>query len=99
MDGALKEEIREPPGPVRALQLSSPLVVGASVDYRDGFVGCIRAFLLNGRPMDLKGYAERGKLVLSHHFVYLPYCVDYKMPRISSQGHKFTLNVTAAFIF
>lgn len=60
VDGSDKSEVREPPGPVRALQLNSPFVLGASVDYRDGFVGCIRALLLNGRPQDLRGYAERG---------------------------------------
>lgn len=39
IDGALKAEVREPPGPVRALHLDSPLVLGASLDYRDGFTG------------------------------------------------------------
>jgi hypothetical protein len=28
VDGALKAEVREPPGPVRALHLTSDLVVG-----------------------------------------------------------------------
>jgi hypothetical protein len=28
LDGALKAEVREPPGPVRALHLDSPLVLG-----------------------------------------------------------------------
>ncbi|XP_049770774.1 neurexin-4 isoform X2 [Schistocerca cancellata] len=60
VDGALKAEVREPPGPVRALHLTSDLVVGASVDYRDGFTGCIRALLLNGQRVDLRSYAEKG---------------------------------------
>ncbi|XP_071445509.1 neurexin-4 isoform X1 [Hetaerina americana] len=60
VDGALKAEVREPPGPVRALHLTSDLVVGASVEYRDGYVGCIRALLLNGQLADLKSYATRG---------------------------------------
>ena len=60
MDGALKAEVKEPPGPVRALHLTSPLVLGASVDYRDGYVGCIRAMLLNGQLQDLKRYAQLG---------------------------------------
>ncbi|KXJ83042.1 hypothetical protein RP20_CCG009654 [Aedes albopictus] len=59
VDGSIRAEVREPPGPVRALYLTSELVVGASIDYRDGFVGCIRAFLLNGNHVDLRGYAER----------------------------------------
>lgn len=60
VDGALKAEVREPPGPVRALFLNSDLVIGATTDYRDGFVGCVRALLLNGQLVDLKSYANRG---------------------------------------
>lgn len=60
VDGALKAEVREPPGPVRALHLTSDLFVGASVDYRDGYVGCIRALLLNGQLVDLRSHAKRG---------------------------------------
>lgn len=60
IDGALKSEVRPPVGPVRALYLTSPLVIGASVDYTDGFTGCIRALLLNGQLVDLRGYARRG---------------------------------------
>ena len=33
---------------------------GATVDYRDGYVGCIRALLLNGQLIDLRSHAERG---------------------------------------
>ncbi|XP_055376798.1 neurexin-4 isoform X1 [Condylostylus longicornis] len=60
VDGSLKAEVREPPGPVRALYLTSKLIVGASTDYRDGYVGCIRALLLNGKMVDLKSYASSG---------------------------------------
>ncbi|XP_072742598.1 neurexin-4 isoform X2 [Anoplolepis gracilipes] len=60
IDGALKNQVPEPPGPVRALHLTSELVVGAATDYRDGFVGCIRALLLNGQLQDLRSYARRG---------------------------------------
>ncbi|XP_047345060.1 neurexin-4 isoform X2 [Vespa velutina] len=60
IDGALKNEVREPPGPVRALHLTSDLVIGATVDYRDGFVGCVRALLLNGQLQDIRSYARRG---------------------------------------
>ncbi|XP_065089213.1 neurexin-4 isoform X1 [Ochlerotatus camptorhynchus] len=59
VDGSIRAEVREPPGPVRALYLTSELVLGASIDYRDGFVGCLRAFLLNGNHVDLRSYAER----------------------------------------
>nr|NVI76541.1 neurexin IV [Cucujiformia] len=60
VDGALKAEIREPPGPVRALHLTSELVIGATTDYRDGFTGCIRALLINGQHIDLRSYARNG---------------------------------------
>lgn len=60
VDGAQKAEVREPAGPVRALHLDTHLVVGATVDYRDGYVGCIRALLLNGELVDLTGRAKRG---------------------------------------
>ncbi|XP_031832226.1 neurexin-4 isoform X3 [Nomia melanderi] len=60
VDGALKNEVREPPGPVRALHLTSDLVVGATTDYRDGYVGCIRALLLNGQLQDLRSFARQG---------------------------------------
>uniref|UniRef100_A0A6B2EGY6 Putative neurexin iv n=1 Tax=Phlebotomus kandelakii TaxID=1109342 RepID=A0A6B2EGY6_9DIPT len=60
VDGALKAEVREPPGPVRAIYLTSELVIGASYDYRDGYVGCIRALLLNGELVDLKYHANKG---------------------------------------
>ncbi|KYM97578.1 PREDICTED: neurexin-4 [Cyphomyrmex costatus] len=60
IDGAMKNEVREPPGPVRALHLTSDFVVGSTIDYKDGFVGCIRALLLNGQLQDLRGYARRG---------------------------------------
>ncbi|XP_032688940.1 neurexin-4 isoform X2 [Odontomachus brunneus] len=60
IDGALKNQVREPPGPVRAIHLTSDFVVGATTDYRDGFVGCIRSLLLNGQLQDLRSYARRG---------------------------------------
>ncbi|XP_060801715.1 neurexin-4 [Amyelois transitella] len=60
VDGALKNEIRTARAPVRALQLQAPLVLGAALDRSDGFVGCLRALLLNGRAADLRGLARRG---------------------------------------
>lgn len=60
VDGALKSVIREPPGPIRAMNLTSPLVVGATVDYRDGFVGCMRGLMVNGRHLDMRAAALLG---------------------------------------
>lgn len=36
------------------------LPLGADTDYRNGFTGCIRSLLLNGRHIDLRSYAEKG---------------------------------------
>jgi hypothetical protein len=40
------------------------------VDYRDGYVGCIRALLLNGQLVDLLGYAERGRGLYGMYYCY-----------------------------
>lgn len=34
-------------------QFTSPLVVGASVDYKDGYVGCMSSLQVNGETLDL----------------------------------------------
>ena len=60
IDGAMKAEVSEPPGPVRALHLTSKFVLGASSDYKDGFTGCIRAFQMNGKLVDLRSIARHG---------------------------------------
>lgn len=65
VDGALKNEIRAAKEPARALQLTTGLVLGAALDHKDGFVGCMRALLLNGRPVDLRSYARRGMYGIS----------------------------------
>ena len=35
---------------------------GAGVDYRDGIVGCMRALMVNGNVMDMRGMVERGEV-------------------------------------
>ncbi len=35
---------------------------GAAVDYKDGFVGCMRALMVNGKVMDMRGMVERGEV-------------------------------------
>ncbi|KAL1514303.1 hypothetical protein ABEB36_003581 [Hypothenemus hampei] len=59
VDGSQKAQVREPPGPVRAIHLTSDLVIGASTDYRDGFTGCMRALLINGKHINLRDYARK----------------------------------------
>ncbi|KAK7023363.1 putative band 4.1 ues' binding motif [Halocaridina rubra] len=53
IDGGRKAVVREPSGPVRAIHLDSDFVVGATVDYPDGYVGCMHALMLNGVLQDL----------------------------------------------
>ncbi|XP_066260020.1 neurexin-4 isoform X2 [Euwallacea similis] len=60
VDGSQKAQVREPPGPVRAIHLTSALVIGASTDYRDGFTGCMRALLINGKHVNLREFAHKG---------------------------------------
>lgn len=53
------------------------IFTGASVDYRDGYTGCIRALLLNGKHVDLKSYADRGlygKSIIS--YIYFNLCFN-----------------------
>ncbi|XP_060068811.1 neurexin-4-like [Ylistrum balloti] len=44
----------------RALDLMGYLVVGATVEDKNGFVGCIRGLRVNGVLQDLRGLVERG---------------------------------------
>ncbi|XP_050545470.1 neurexin-4 isoform X2 [Daktulosphaira vitifoliae] len=60
VNGALRQSVKEPPGPVRAIHLTSPFIIGASSDEQNGFIGCMRAFMLNGQLIDLRKYAEEG---------------------------------------
>ncbi len=46
-------QVKEPIGPVRPMLLDRPLYVGATRDFSDGFVGCIRAMVINGVMADL----------------------------------------------
>lgn len=60
VDGQLTNEIRSHTGPIRPLHLTSHFVIGATVDYREGYVGCLRSMLINGRFIDLQRYAMHG---------------------------------------
>ena len=59
VDGARKGQIKEPIGPVRPMLLDQKLYVGATKDYTDGYVGCIRAMVINGVVADLVGEATK----------------------------------------
>ncbi|XP_053372962.1 neurexin-4-like [Mercenaria mercenaria] len=43
------------------MELTKPLTVGATVDHRDGFVGCMRALRVNGVLIDMRGAVRKGK--------------------------------------
>lgn len=60
VDNSLKAEGREPPGPFRAIHLTSEMVIGARMDYQEGYLGCMRALMLNGQLIDLMSYARSG---------------------------------------
>merc|ERR1712079_522188 len=59
VDGARKGQVKEPRGPVRPMLLNNNLYVGAKGDLTDGFVGCMRALVLNGAMVDLVGEAKK----------------------------------------
>lgn len=59
LNGGTVIEFRETLEPVRPLNLSPELAIGATSDHQDGFVGCIRALSFNGIPVDLKSYAQK----------------------------------------
>ncbi|CAG0892829.1 unnamed protein product [Cyprideis torosa] len=61
VDGALTAEERLPEGPARALELTSTLSVGGTVDWRDGYVGCMRSLMVNGRPLDMVAKVREDK--------------------------------------
>lgn len=55
IDGSQSAEVKERLDRARPFNLTtSRLVIGASVDYKEGFVGCLRSFLINGQLVDLK---------------------------------------------
>lgn len=61
IDSKLTSEVKtSTTGPIRPLHLTSDLIVGATVEYREGFVGCVRSLLLNGMFFDLHKIAEQG---------------------------------------
>ena len=51
--------MKEPIGPVRPMLLDGSLFVGATKDFTDGFVGCVRAMVINGVPAELVAEATR----------------------------------------
>ncbi|XP_043229455.1 neurexin-4-like [Amphibalanus amphitrite] len=67
LDNSLHKHTDEPEGPVRPIKLTSKLIVGANTKYSNGFVGCMRALMVNGRLQNLKYLAERGVWSSARH--------------------------------
>lgn len=59
MDGSASDTRPQAPGHVRTMELSSELFLGATTDFREGYVGCMRAVTVNGVILDLKAAVER----------------------------------------
>lgn len=55
VDGAFTASVLQPPGQVRSIELDrrKGLFIGATVERRSGFVGCLRALQVNGVMMDI----------------------------------------------
>ncbi|CAH1775387.1 unnamed protein product [Owenia fusiformis] len=60
----------------RVLNLNSDMFVGSSVDYKDGYVGCMRALMVNGQIMDLRGKIERGETTYGVSTGCVPKCAS-----------------------
>lgn len=60
LDGSQTSSILQPLGnSQRNIHLITDLFLGATTDFRDGYVGCIRSLLVNGHMFDVKEAAER----------------------------------------
>ncbi|KAF7493590.1 Neurexin-4 [Sarcoptes scabiei] len=60
VDGRYTNENRENADNSFPLYLTSFFVIGATTDYREGFLGCMRALVINGNPINLRQYARHG---------------------------------------
>lgn len=60
----------------RLMELTKPLTVGAAVDHRDGYVGCMRSLRVNGVLMDMRGQIERGKVTYGVHIGCVGKCAS-----------------------
>jgi len=68
VDNLPEESHNEPQDEItRMLLLTKPLTVGAAVDHRDGFVGCMRGLRVNGVLMDMRGQIVRGQVTYGVH--------------------------------
>lgn len=59
-DGRYASENRENSDQSVPLYLTSYFVIGATTEYREGFLGCMRALMINGVQVELVKYARQG---------------------------------------
>ncbi|KAJ6223266.1 hypothetical protein RDWZM_001811 [Blomia tropicalis] len=60
IDGRFANENRENADNAVPLYLTSYFVIGATTEYREGFLGCMRALMINGQQVELVKYAKQG---------------------------------------
>ena len=62
IDGKFASDVKTLNGQIRPFHLTSRIVIGATIDEREGYVGCLRSLMLNGNFVDLMGMARERKL-------------------------------------
>ena len=60
VDGKMSHKVSNSLPKFRSMELKSPLIVGASVDQKEGYLGCLRALSFNGQFIDLVRIAKEG---------------------------------------
>ena len=72
VDGSMTDTRPQSQGQVRAIELTSELYIGSNVEYREGYVGCMRAVTINGIMLDLKTAVERQEYGILKYYLFLP---------------------------
>jgi len=60
VDGQISTNVATRPASSRSLPTTSHLFVGATEDYKEGYVGCMRSLLINGQFIDIYKQARSG---------------------------------------
>lgn len=61
IDGKFSSDVKTLNSQVRPFHLTSRIVIGATVEEREGYVGCLRSLMLNGYFIDLAGMTRERK--------------------------------------
>lgn len=65
IDGQISSGIATRQSAARPPAATTHLFIGATEDYKEGYVGCMRSLLINGRPMDIYKPARDGEYGLT----------------------------------